>query len=158
MARFMEAKDLPDPELRIALAEGSPGIAVSLDIDQFRRRRSLLLAAFECGAGIAPFSAWVQQSEPFGMSKSEKLDLYLKLAYGILEDVLMLSLGRNAAKNRDEQQRLQRLAEKVNVAWIERAVRCLDELVLMVRRNIQKTAALDAMIIILRNAAQVPGA
>jgi len=158
MHQFAEARGLRDSEVRIALAEGSPGVAVSLDLEQFRRRRALLLTAFECGAGLTPFGSWVQQSESFGMSKSEKLDAYLKLAYGLLEDILMVMLGRNPAKNRDEEQRLAKLAQKVSVSWIERAVRCVDELVLMVRRNIQKTAALDAMVIILRNVAESPSA
>jgi hypothetical protein len=39
----------------------------------------------------------------------------------------------------------------VDYRWVERAVYSVDELVLMVRRNIQKLAALDAMIINLRN-------
>jgi DNA polymerase-3 subunit delta' len=152
MQKFAAAKGLTDAELRIALAEGSPGIAASLDIEQFRSRRALILSAFECAAGLKPFSEWVQQSESFANSRSEKLDFYLKLAYGILEDILAGFYGRSAAKHRDVQARIGKIAETVSFSWLERAVRHLDELVLMVRRNIQKTAALDAMIINLRNA------
>jgi DNA polymerase-3 subunit delta' len=148
---FARARDLPDAGARVALAEGCPGIAASLDLDLFRERRKLLLAAFECAAGLAPFSDWVQQSESFNSRKSEKLDLYLKLAYGILEDLLSTSCSRSPVRNRDIQDRLERLAARVNFRWIEQAARSVDELVLMVRRNIQKTAALDAMIINLRN-------
>jgi DNA polymerase-3 subunit delta' len=152
MQEFAKAKGLADAELRVALAEGSPGIAASLDIDEFRNRRALVLAAFECAAGLKPFSEWVQQSESFTNSRSEKLDSYLKLAYGVLEDILGGLHGRNAIKHRDVQTRIGKIAEAVTFSWLERAVRHLDELVLMVRRNIQKTAALDAMIINLRNA------
>jgi DNA polymerase III subunit delta' len=112
----------------------------------------LILAAFECAAGLKPFSEWVQQSESFANSRSEKLDYYLKLGYGVLEDVLGALYGRNAVKHRDVQSQIGKIAGAVSFAWLERAVRSLDELVLMVRRNIQKTAALDAMIINLRNA------
>lgn len=151
MLSFARAKALADAETRIALAEGSPGIAASVHVQQFRDRRSLLLAALECGAGLTPFSTWVQHSESFSASRSEKLESYLKLAYGLLEDLLVVRHGRNPQKNRDVHTRLAKIAEAVNFGWIERAVRCLDDLVLMVRRNIQKTAALDGMIIILRN-------
>ncbi|HZS55671.1 MAG TPA: AAA family ATPase [Bryobacteraceae bacterium] len=151
MQDFAKAKGLPDPELRIVLAEGSPGIAASLDIDEFRNRRGLILAAFECAAGLKSFSDWVQQSESFTNSRSEKLDSYLKLAYGLLEDILSTLYGRNATKHRDIQARIGNIAGAVTFSWLERAVRHLDELVQMVRRNIQKTAALDAMIINLRN-------
>ncbi|MBV8897550.1 MAG: NACHT domain-containing protein [Acidobacteriaceae bacterium] len=152
MQEFARAKELPEAELRIALAEGSPGVAASLDLDEFRSRRALILAAFECAAGLKAFSDWVQQSESFANSRSEKLESYLRLAYGVLEDVLAAQHGRGALKHRDVQPRIIKLAESVTFAWLERAVRSLDELVEMVRRNIQKTAALDAMIINLRNA------
>src|SRR5581483_10356801 len=74
MQNFATAKGLPDAELRVALAEGSPGIAASLNIEEFRSRRALILSAFECAAGLKPFSEWVQQSEAFANSRSEKLD------------------------------------------------------------------------------------
>lgn len=151
MIDFSRARGLSDAKTRIALAEGSPGVAASLDVEQFRRRRALMLAAFECAAGLAPFSTWVQNSEPFAASKSEKLEGYLKLTYGILEDILAALYGRAAAKNRDVQQRITAIAQAVSFSWVERAAKCIDELVLMVRRNIQKTAALDGMIINLRN-------
>ncbi len=151
MQEFAEAKGLPEVSLRIALSAGSPGIAASLDLDEFRNRRALILTAFECAAGLKPFSEWVQHSESFSNSRSEKLDAYLKLAYGVLEDVLGALYGRSAAKHRDVQQRITKIGQSVTFSWMERAVHSLDELVLMVRRNIQKTAALDAMIINLRN-------
>jgi len=151
MLEFARARGLADAEVRIALAEGSPGIAASLDLDQFRERRALVLAAFECAAGLTPFSTWVQHSESFSASRSEKLDSYLKLSYGLLADILASLHGRIAGKNRDVQQRIAAIGQAVSFSWIEQAVRRIDELVLMVRRNIQKTGALDAMIINLRN-------
>jgi DNA polymerase-3 subunit delta' len=151
MQEFAEARKLPEPEARIALAEGSPGVAATLDLEQFRERRALMLAAFECAAGLSSFPAWIQHSENFLARKSEKLEAYLKLGYGVLEDVLAGLEGRPPLRNRDAEHRIVSLSNAVNFAWIERAVRFLDELVLMVRRNIQKMAALDAMIINLRN-------
>ncbi len=154
MLQFREARKLPDGETRVALSEGSPGMAATLDLGQFRERRALLLAAFECGAGLTPFSSWLHDSESFTTRKSEKLDLYLKLAYTLLEDILATLYGGSPLKNRDVQARIDAIARAVDTTWIDRAVRLVDELVLMVRRNIQKTAALDAMIINLRNPLQ----
>jgi hypothetical protein len=76
----------------------------------------------------------------------------LRLAYGLLEDVLNVWQGRPAAKHRDIQTRLSGIAQKVSFQWIEKAAAGLDELAVMVRRNIQKVGALDAWIINLRNA------
>jgi DNA polymerase-3 subunit delta' len=151
MRAFAEARKLPDSETRIALARGSPGVASTLDLEQFRDRRGLMLAAFECAAGLSPFSTWIQHSENFLARKSEKLEAYLKLGYDLLEDVLAIRQGKRPIRNGDIETRIVPLSNAVNFAWIERAVLFVDELVLMVRRNIQKTAALDAMIINLRN-------
>jgi DNA polymerase-3 subunit delta' len=151
MAGFCATRSLPDAGIRIALAEGSPGIAATLNLETFRERRALLLAAFECAAGVTPFSAWVQQSESFAGRKSEKLDYYVKLAYGLLEDVLAAGQGKPPVQHRDIQPRITVIAQRVDFNWIEQAVKAVDELVLMVRRNIQKVGALDAMIINLRN-------
>ncbi len=148
---FARAKQLPDADVRVALAEGSPGVAATLDLDVFRDRRNVMLAVFECAARITKFESWVQQSEAFGMRKSEKLDLYLRLAYGLIEDILSLSQGRNALRNRDIQSRLLPIAQKVDFQWLEKAVLAVDDLASMVRRNIQKIGALDALIINLRN-------
>lgn len=152
MRQFAGARKLPEDQTRIELAEGSPGLAVTLDLEQLRVRRSLILAAFECAAGLIPFSAWVQQSESFSNSRSEKLEFYLKLAYGLLRDILAAWHGKPPVVNRDVTPRIAALAKAVSFSWIERAAAQIDELVLMVRRNIQKTAALDALIMNLRNA------
>jgi DNA polymerase III subunit delta' len=151
MRQFAAARKLPDDEIRISLCEGSPGLAVTLEVEEFRARRALMLAAFECGSGITPFSTWVQQSESFGSQKSERLDLYLKPAYAVLEDVLRLWQGTPKIKNLDVERRIQCISRVVTFEWIEHAIRGLDELVQMVRRNIQKVPALDGLIINLRN-------
>ncbi len=157
MEQFARARNLPDAQTRIGLAEGSPGLAVTLDLQQLRERRALVLAAFECAAGVISWTNWVQQSEAFNASRSEKLDLYLKPAYSLLHDVLAAWQGSADSANRDIQARITKIAGTVSFAWIERATAQVDELVLMVRRNIQKTAALDALIINLRNSSGMVG-
>ena len=148
---FLEHGQVPNAEARIPLCEGSPGHAATLDLEQVRARRGLMLAALECGAGLIPFSKWVQHSEAFMAKKSEKLELYLRVAYGLLEDILSAANRRPAARNRDIQERISAISERVSFLWIEQAVRQVDELVEMVRRNIQKAAALDAFVVNLRN-------
>ncbi len=153
--KFVKARNLPDSDTRVALAEGSPGIAATLDVEQFRERRALVLTALECAAGITPFSKWVQSSELFASRKSEKLEVYVKIAYAVLEDILRLWQGQSAMKNRDIQQRLNAVSGAITFGWIEHAVCYLDELVEMMRRNIQKIPALDAFIINLSNRPEI---
>jgi DNA polymerase-3 subunit delta' len=151
MQEFASTRQLEDAQTRIDLAEGSPGLAVTLNIQELRSRRALMLAAFECAAGLTPFSTWVGQSENFNASRSEKLEVYLKLAYVLLRDILSVWYGTPPVSNRDIHGQLAKIAGAVSFSWIERATLQIDELLVMVRRNIQKTAALDALIVNLRN-------
>jgi DNA polymerase III subunit delta' len=45
---------------------------------------------------------------------------------------------------------LEPLARKLYFAWLRKAVKHVDEIAMLVRRNIQKTIALDALILELR--------
>jgi DNA polymerase III subunit delta' len=156
MRDFISAKGLPDVEARLALAEGCPGLAVSQDLARYRERRDLMLSFFECAAGTIPFSGWVEASESFSNRKTEKLDLYLQPAYSVLEDILLTWQGSKKVRNTDVQKRVAEVSSRVNFRWIEAANKAVDEIAMLLRRNIQKIIALDAVIIDLRN--QVPGA
>jgi DNA polymerase III subunit delta' len=147
MASFASAKAIPDAETRVAISEGCPGLAATLDLATFKARRNVMLTALECAAQIIPFTAWIEQSEGFAQKKSEKLELYLRHAYFLLEDILATVYGKAIVRNRDVAQRISKIASQVDFEWLERAMRTIDELIVMVRRNIQKTASLDAMII-----------
>ncbi len=152
MREFVEARGLDHPERRIALSAGSPGIAVSLDLETYDKRRAAMLALLKTAAGAAPFASWVPVSEAIGRSKSEKLDLYLKVLYDLLRDLLVLLEGAGEIRNEDIRRELETLAGKVDFAWIRQAVGKVDEIARLIRRNIQKTIALDALIMDLRAA------
>ncbi|MFZ0593512.1 MAG: AAA family ATPase [Bryobacteraceae bacterium] len=155
MHGFIQEKSLSGGELRQQIAEGCPGAAVTLDLAKYKERRDLVLSLFECASGAAPFSDWIQNSESFSNRKTEKLDFYLKPAYGLLEDLLWARQGNKPLLNRDVQNRVAAVAAGVDFGWIERATRSFDELALLVRRNIQKIIALDAVIMDLRNQLRV---
>jgi DNA polymerase-3 subunit delta' len=149
--QFAEAKDLPDAEARVALAEGCPGLAYSVNLDLYRERRGLILSFLECASGVKPFSSWIQASESFASRKTEKLELYIKPMYALLEDILAEWQGGATLRNRDVKHRIGAIAGHVSFRWIETAARAFDDVEMMVRRNIQKLIALDAVIIDLRN-------
>jgi DNA polymerase III subunit delta' len=149
---FVERCGLDQPERRIALAGGSPGVAVSIDLEVYDKRRAAMLALLKVAAGAAPFGTWIPVSEAIGRSKSEKLDLYLKVLYDLLRDLLLLHQGMDGIRNQDIRRELEPLAARVEFSWIRRAVAKVDEIAALIRRNIQKTIALDALIVELRNA------
>jgi DNA polymerase-3 subunit delta' len=152
MRAFVRARALDQPERRIALAAGSPGVAMSLDLEAYDKRRSAMLALLKVAAGATPFATWVPIGEAIGRSKSEKLELYLKVLYELLRDVLLLHEGTGEIRNQDIRRELEALAGKVQFAWIRKAVTRVDEIAMLMRRNIQKTIALDALIVELREA------
>jgi DNA polymerase-3 subunit delta' len=150
MEAFVRARKLDRPERRVALAAGSPGLAVSLDLETYDKRRAAMLTLLKVAAGAAPFSAWLPVSETIGRSKSEKLDLYLKVLYELLRDLLLLHEGTGEPRNQDIRRELEAVAGKVEFGWIRRAVKKVDEIAELVRRNIQKQIALDSLIVELR--------
>ncbi|SPE25389.1 DNA polymerase III, delta prime subunit (fragment) [Candidatus Sulfopaludibacter sp. SbA3] len=150
MREFVQARDLDQPERRIALAAGSPGLAVSLDLEAYDKRRAAMLTLLKVAAGAAPFGTWVPVSETIGRSKNEKLDLYLKVLYELLRDLLILQQTGGEIRNDDIRRDLEPLAARLQFAWIRRAVGRVDEIAQLIRRNIQKVIALDALIAELR--------
>jgi DNA polymerase-3 subunit delta' len=110
-----------------------------------------MLALLKVAAGVAPFGTWVPASEAIGRSKSEKLDLYLKVLYELLRDLLLLQQGGGQIRNQDIRRELESLAPKVEFAWIRKAVAKVDEIAELIQRNIQKSIALDALIMELRS-------
>jgi DNA polymerase-3 subunit delta' len=154
MADFAAARPMPEGALRIALAGGSPGLAASLDLDIYRKRREAVQALIASGSAQAPFGSWAAQSEKVASARSEKLEWYLKVLYLLLEDMLHLQQGAGEVRNPDIADSLGKLAAGVTIDWLRAAVHKTDEMMEMLRRNIQKNIALDAMVLELRSLAQ----
>jgi DNA polymerase-3 subunit delta' len=152
MVDFVGARGLDHADRRILLAAGSPGLAVSLDLETHDKRRAAMLTLLQTAAGLTPFAAWIPVSETIGRSKSEKLEFHLKALYELLRDLLVLHEGVGVIRNEDIRRDLEALAAKVDFRWIRKAVTQVDEIAGLIRRNIQKTIALDALIMELRAA------
>jgi DNA polymerase III subunit delta' len=149
---FVAARGLDQAERRISLAAGSPGVAASIDLAVYDKRRSAMLTLLRVACGQQPFTAWVPVGETLGRSKNEKLEYYLAVLYQLLRDLLVLQQGGGGIRNSDIRRDLVVLAGGITFAWIRAAVKHVDEVTSLVRRNIQKTIALDALILALRQA------
>jgi len=153
MQAFASARDLSGAARRIALAAGSPGLAVSMDLEQYDDRRKAMLKLLQVSAKRAPFAQWLQQAEMLAARKQEKLEILLKILYVLLEDVLLLIMDDGEIRNLDIQPELEQLAARISLDWVRAAVQRADELSNLIRRNIQKNIALDALVIDLRRLA-----
>jgi DNA polymerase-3 subunit delta' len=152
MRDFARAHNIADADKRIALSSGSPGYAVSLDIAAYERRRAAMHALLKTAVGESGFSTWIPVSEGISRSKNEKLEFHLIMLYGLLRDLLILRESGGEIRNLDLRSELTELANRVSTKWIIAAVKKVDEIVDLLRRNIQKTIALDDLIVELRNA------
>lgn len=150
MDAFMKDRGLKDSARRIALSDGSPGVAACLDLDVYDKRRAAMISLLQAASGVQPFSSWAKVSESMG--RTDKLENHLNVLYTLLEDVLLLQHGRaGAIRNRDVQKDLEQVAAKASFDWVRSAVGKIDELVEFLRRNIQKSIALDALVAELRS-------
>ena len=150
MRAFAADRELDQTDRRLALSAGCPGIAASLDIETFEKRRTAMLALLRTGAGIASIALWLPISETLSRGKSEKLELHLRLLYELLRDVMILREGGAAIRNGDLRSELAALAAKVSRPWIIRTVAGVDEIAGLLRRNIQKPIALDGLLMRMR--------
>jgi DNA polymerase III subunit delta' len=150
MRAFLVGRKLDEPERRLRLAEGSPGVAVSLDLEAYDRRREAMLTLLRVAGGLDPFGAWLKHSDSIAARRTEKLDSYLDVLYVLLGDVLRISNGISPIRNEDTRPQLEALARKVSFDWLRAAVGRVDEMAYLLRRNIQKSLALDAFATSLR--------
>jgi len=151
MGAFAQARGLNHADRRLPLARGCPGFAIDLDIETYDRRRAAMLKLLEVGARSAPFSDWAKHSEYISARKTEKLDYYIDVLYILLEDLLLVKHRGDDLRNPDLRKELEVLASQVPFEWIRTAVAKADELVALLRRNIQKAIALDAFALELRS-------
>ena len=145
MRAFSQARNLDHPERRLALAEGAPGLAVSIDLEAYDRRRTAMLALLKVAGGLAGFDTWLKHADSVSARRTEKLESYLEVLYSLLEDIVFLiHASPKALRNNDVRSDLDALASRVDFDWLRRAIARVDELVELGRRNIQKSIAFDA--------------
>jgi DNA polymerase-3 subunit delta' len=147
MERFLTSRPELSGSVRsklLAWAQGSPGRALSIDIDAYEQRRKAMLALLSGSfPDLLPFT------ESIGRSKQEKLEVQLDFLYSLLRDLLCLMHGAGPLVNEDLRESLGRLASRVDFPWLEKAASEVDRLDALVRRNIQKQIALEALAVTL---------
>ncbi|MCX7605291.1 MAG: AAA family ATPase [Bryobacteraceae bacterium] len=143
-----------DAARRIALAGGCPGVAASMDLAEYEKRRAVALAMLESAAGTASFADWVKKSQALLASRTEKLAHCLKPLYALLEDILVLQAGGGRLRNEDVRPALEKLAARVSFEWVREAVALADAWDGLERRNVQKAAVADQFVVGLAEASR----
>ncbi len=135
--------------LAARLAGGSPGRALALDLEGARELRRDLVAwlgaAITSGTAERNLDDLLNRTESLARGSEERLETLLEALYGLLEDILHLSLGRPVLENLELEGPLRRLARRVDWNWLEHAAARLDLLRRELRRNINRQMALDSL-------------
>jgi DNA polymerase-3 subunit delta' len=133
-------------KLAAQLSQGSPGIALELNLEESARLRkqvlSLISQAVIAGNYTEIFSATAQLAK----QEKESFENILELFYSLLTDLLEFSQGLKSSlpRNPDLRRDLETLSTKINLEWVMRATHGLDSLESRLRRNIGRQLGLDA--------------
>jgi DNA polymerase-3 subunit delta' len=128
------------------LAEGSPGAALSVDVEKGHELRKQALRLLELAAD-GKLSMLFAQTNQLTKQQAVPFDSLLEAMYSLLADLLELA-NRSAApklRNPSLRKELQALSSKADSAWVARAVRGVDQLSNRQRRNINRQLGLDSL-------------
>lgn len=145
--------DRKPSELRLAaqLSEGSPGLAMELDLDDAVEKRRVALRILERAARGQGFSQLFADTAALAKDRESSFEDLLAVFYGLLSDLLELNAGIRAPflRNGHLAKELQSLARLVDSAWIARAIAEMDKLAAGVRRNLNRQLGLDSLAVTL---------
>ncbi len=153
MEQFFAARpeiDSADRERLAGWARGSPGRALSLDVEAYTRRREAMLTLLGTGAGENSFVELLPATESVARRGGEPLEALAESLYGLLQDLIHCKLGRDDLINSDLAERIAGLSRRISFPWVEKAVAEIDEMRRLERRNIQKQIALESLALTLR--------
>ena len=128
------------------LSGGSLGKARSLDLENYEQRRDHWLAFFEQCLSGKNWGGLFRTTEVLGKDR-ENFEANLSLAYSLLRDLVILQVTGREEKlaNLDLGNRLRKWSERVDLRWIERVSRALDQAHREQIRNMNQQFALDAL-------------
>ncbi len=144
-----EKTDRKPADLRLAaqLAEGSPGLAMEMNVEETAERRRNALRILERAARGQGFSQLFAATSAFAKDRESSFEDQIGVFYGLLSDLLELTSGlehrilRNVTLAKD----LDALAKSIDSRWVMRAIAGFDELHAGARRNLNRQLGLDAL-------------
>ena len=128
------------------LSGGSLGKARSLDLEDYEQRRDHWLAFFEQCLSGSNWGGLFRTTEVLGKDR-ENFEANLSLAYSLLRDLVMVQVTGREEKlaNLDLGNRLRKWSKRVDLRWIERVSRALDQAHREQIRNMNQQLGLDAL-------------
>jgi DNA polymerase-3 subunit delta' len=133
--------------LAAQLAEGSPGLAMAMDVEVTAQRRKDALRILTRAAHGQGFAQLFADTAALSKDREISFERHLEVFYGLLTDLLELSakIEKPALRNKPLAKDLEALSTTVDVAWVMKAIAGFDELHAGARRNLNRQLGLDAL-------------
>jgi DNA polymerase III subunit delta' len=141
--------DRKPAELKLAaqLSEGSPGMALEMDVDETVEKSKVALRILEKAAASQGFSVLFSDTAALAKDRESSFEELIALFYSLLTDLLEITanLKSPVLRNPHLGKELERLASSVDSQWIHRAIVGVDNLAAGVRRNLSRQLGLDSL-------------
>src|SRR6202521_158645 len=134
-------------ELAAQLAEGSPGLAMEMNVEAASQNRRNALRILERAARGQGFAQLFADTSALAKDRDSSFEEQLGIFYGLLTDLLELTSKMKAPvlRNVPLAKELESLAKSVDSGWVLRAIAGFDELYAGARRNLNRQFGLDAL-------------
>jgi DNA polymerase III subunit delta' len=135
--------------LAAQLSDGSPGVALSVDLQESARLRKSVLALLEKAAAGSNYAGIFAATAQLARQERESFENILTVFYSLLTDLLEISESPKSSllRNPDLRRELESLGKKVSAQWVSCATQGLDRLESGLRRNIGRQLGLDAVVV-----------
>jgi DNA polymerase III subunit delta' len=144
-----EKTDRKGAEITLAaqLAEGSPGLAMEMDVAASAQRRQDALRILTRAAQGQGFAQLFADTAALAKDRETTFERQLEIFYGLLTDLLELTskVKTPMLRNKPLTKELQALSNIVDVNWVMKAIAGFDQLHASARRNLNKQLGLDAL-------------
>ncbi len=136
-----------DRKAAAQLAEGSPGLAIEMNVEQAANQRREALRILERAARGEGFAQLFAATSALAKDRESSFEEQIQVFYGLLSDLLELTSGvkQPALRNAALSQELEALSKGINSSWVMRAIAGFDELHAGSRRNLNRQLGLDAL-------------
>lgn len=146
-----ERTEMKPAERKLAaqLADGSPGLALSIDLEESAQLRKSILRLIEQAVAGEKYGEIFAMTAQLAKQEKESFENVLELFYSLVTDLLEISQSPKSSlpRNPDLRRELEALGKKVNLEWAMRATQGLDRLQSRLRRNVGRQLGIDALLV-----------
>jgi DNA polymerase-3 subunit delta' len=146
---LQEKTDRKAAERRLAaqLAEGSPGLAVEMDVEHAAMQRRNALRILERAARAEGFAQLFAETAALAKDRESSFEDQIGIFYGLLTDLLEITANAKEPllRNQPLARELAALTTLITTEWVMKAIAGFDELVAGARRNLNRQLGLDAL-------------